>query len=140
MTLNGTASHDDHRIVAYTWRCLSGPNNATIINYNESVANATQLTKGQYVFSVTVLDDNGNSASDNVTVTVTQSKSLQSTTSSLDFCIPLFPFLYFGIVIMKCDKSEINRFQITSYAYFFYIHFLYRYVSYLGTNWYFVIA
>ncbi|XP_026321245.1 dyslexia-associated protein KIAA0319 [Hyposmocoma kahamanoa] len=75
VTLNGTASHDDHRIVAYTWRCLSGPNNATIINYNESLANATQLTKGQYVFSVTVLDDNGNSASDNVTVTVTQNKN-----------------------------------------------------------------
>ncbi|XP_028168662.1 dyslexia-associated protein KIAA0319 [Ostrinia furnacalis] len=75
ITLNGSASHDDHRIVAYTWRCLSGPTNSNIVNFNESVANATGLTKGQYVFSLTVLDDNGNSASDNVTVTVTQNKN-----------------------------------------------------------------
>lgn len=73
--LNGSASHDDHRIVAYTWRCLSGPTNSNIVNFNESVANATALTKGQYVFSLTVLDDNGNSASDNVTITVTQNKN-----------------------------------------------------------------
>ncbi|XP_063537296.1 dyslexia-associated protein KIAA0319 [Cydia strobilella] len=75
VTLNGSASHDDHRIVAYTWRCLVGPTNSTILNFNESVANATGLTKGQYVFSLTVLDDNGNSASDNVTVNVAQNQN-----------------------------------------------------------------
>ncbi|KAL4708995.1 hypothetical protein ACJJTC_005856 [Scirpophaga incertulas] len=75
ITLNGSASHDDHRIVAFTWRCLGGPTNSNIVNFNESVANATGLTKGQYVFSLTVLDDNGNSASDNVSVTVTQNKN-----------------------------------------------------------------
>ncbi|KAJ2945644.1 hypothetical protein O0L34_g471 [Tuta absoluta] len=75
VVLNGTTSHDDHRIVAYTWRCVDGPNNATVLRYNESVANATSLTKGQYVFQLTVLDDNGNSAFDNVTVTVTQNEN-----------------------------------------------------------------
>ncbi|CAG9111892.1 unnamed protein product [Plutella xylostella] len=75
VTLNGSSSHDDHRIVAYTWHCVDGPTNSTIVGYNESVANATGLTKGQYVFSLTVLDDNGNSATDNVTVTVTQNKN-----------------------------------------------------------------
>ncbi|KAJ0174628.1 hypothetical protein K1T71_009736 [Dendrolimus kikuchii] len=73
--LNGSASHDDHRIVAYTWRCLSGPTNSSIINFNESVANATSLTKGQYVFSLTVLDENGNSASGNITINVAQNKN-----------------------------------------------------------------
>lgn len=76
--LNGSSSRDDHRIVAYTWRCLAGPTNSNIVNFNESVANATALTKGQYIFSLTVLDDNGNSATDNVTVTVTQSKYTNS--------------------------------------------------------------
>ncbi|XP_026756071.2 dyslexia-associated protein KIAA0319 [Galleria mellonella] len=75
ITLNGSGSHDDHQIVAYTWRYVSGPTNSTIINFNESLANATGLTKGQYVFSLTVLDDNGNSATDNVSVTVTQNKN-----------------------------------------------------------------
>ncbi|CAH4029959.1 unnamed protein product [Pieris brassicae] len=73
--LNGTGSHDDRKLVAYTWRCLSGPTNSNIIAFNESIANATQLTKGLYVFSLTVLDDNGNTATDNVTVTVTQNKN-----------------------------------------------------------------
>ncbi|CAG4952006.1 unnamed protein product [Colias eurytheme] len=75
IVLNGTGSRDDHKIVAYTWRCLSGPTNSNIINFNESIANATSLTKGQYVFSLTVLDDNGNTATKNVTVTVTQNKN-----------------------------------------------------------------
>ncbi|XP_047521551.1 dyslexia-associated protein KIAA0319-like protein isoform X3 [Pieris napi] len=75
VTLNGTGSHDDRKLVAYTWRCLSGPTNSNIITFNESIANATQLTKGLYVFSLTVLDDNGNTATDNVTVTVTQNKN-----------------------------------------------------------------
>lgn len=75
VTLNGSGSHDDHTIVAYTWRYLSGPTNSNIINFNESIANATALTKGMYTFSLTVLDNNGNTASDNVTVTVTQNKN-----------------------------------------------------------------
>lgn len=75
VALNGSASRDDHRIVAYTWRCLSGPTNSNIVNFNESIANATGLTKGQYVFSLTILDDNGNPATDNVTVNVAQNKN-----------------------------------------------------------------
>ncbi|XP_041982095.1 dyslexia-associated protein KIAA0319 [Aricia agestis] len=75
VVLNGSESRDDHRIVAYTWRCVDGPTNSTILAYNESIANATALTKGVYTFSLTVLDDNGNSASTNVTVTVTQNKN-----------------------------------------------------------------
>ncbi|CAK1555617.1 unnamed protein product [Leptosia nina] len=75
ITLNGSGSHDDRKLVAYTWRCLSGPTNSNIIGFNETIANATTLTKGQYVFSLTVLDDNGNTATDNITVTVTQNKN-----------------------------------------------------------------
>ncbi|VVD01179.1 unnamed protein product [Leptidea sinapis] len=75
IVLNGTGSHDDNKIVSFTWRCLSGPNNATIVNFNESVANATGLTKGVYVFSLTVIDDNANVATENVTITVTQNKN-----------------------------------------------------------------
>lgn len=103
MILNGSASHDDHKIVAYTWRCVFGPNNATIINYNESVANATQLTKGQYVFSLTILDDNGNSASDNVNVTVTQSKF-----SSLDHMFTCFLYSSSTFLVFRYREHRIR--------------------------------
>lgn len=41
---------------------------------NESVTNITKLTKGDYEFKLTVIDDNGNKDSDTVKVKVTQSK------------------------------------------------------------------
>ncbi|CAG9564693.1 unnamed protein product [Danaus chrysippus] len=132
--LNGSSSHDDHRIVAYTWRCLSGPTNSNIINYNESVANATSLTKGQYIFELTVLDDNGNSATDEVMITVTQNKNsppkavaggdkilnlpvpvlvLNGSQSSDDFRIVSYKWtrsasgLAAGTVIMKSDTTPV---------------------------------
>jgi len=56
--------------------CYSGPNNAEFATVNESVTNITKLTKGDYVFKLTVVDDNGNADSDTVNVKVTQSKYL----------------------------------------------------------------
>lgn len=41
---------------------------------NESVTNITKLTKGDYVFKLTVVDDNGNADSDTVNVKITQSE------------------------------------------------------------------
>lgn len=99
--LNGTRSKDDIKIVLYHWEqirynisnlfhtllhtlyamyfiiyahaCYSGPNNAEIGAANESITNITKLTKGDYVFKLTVVDDNGNANSDAVNVKVTQS-------------------------------------------------------------------
>lgn len=98
--LNGTRSKDDIKIVLYHWEqvrynffnfsiscvtllCIldchaaffyySGPNNAEFAAVNESVTNITKLTKGDYVFKLTVVDDNGNVDSDTVNVKITQS-------------------------------------------------------------------
>lgn len=51
----------------------SGPNKAEFSAINESVTNITKLTKGDYEFKLTVIDDNGNKDSDAVKVKVTQS-------------------------------------------------------------------
>lgn len=51
----------------------SGPNNAEFSSVNESITNVTKLTKGDYEFKLTVIDDNGNKDSDTVKVKVTQS-------------------------------------------------------------------
>ncbi|XP_073962092.1 dyslexia-associated protein KIAA0319 isoform X2 [Choristoneura fumiferana] len=111
VTLNGSTSHDDHRIVAYTWRCLDGPTNSTIVGFNESVANATALTKGQYVFSLTVLDDNGNSASDNVTVTVTQNKNSPPVANAGGNQVLYLPL---PVLILNGSKSS-DDFRIVSW-------------------------
>lgn len=56
--------------------CYSGPNNAEFTTVNESITNITKLTKGDYIFKLTVVDDNGNADSDTVSVKVTQSMYL----------------------------------------------------------------
>ncbi|KAL0116040.1 hypothetical protein PUN28_011119 [Cardiocondyla obscurior] len=73
--LNGTRSKDDIKIVLYHWEQVSGPNNAEFTTANESITNITKLTKGDYVFKLTVVDDNGNADSDTVNVKITQNKN-----------------------------------------------------------------
>lgn len=53
----------------------SGPSKAVFAAVNESIVNVSGLTKGDYVFKLTVVDDNGNKDSDTVKVTVTQSEN-----------------------------------------------------------------
>lgn len=71
-TLNGSQSTDDIKIVAYQWKQISGPTSANILNSNESIANATGMTIGSYLFELSVVDENKNNASDKVLVTVVQ--------------------------------------------------------------------
>ncbi|XP_073977595.1 dyslexia-associated protein KIAA0319-like protein isoform X1 [Rhodnius prolixus] len=73
--LNGSQSSDDISIDKWDWECVSGPRKVVFLNSNTSVANATGLTKGEYLFKLTVTDGDENSASDTVAVTVTQNKN-----------------------------------------------------------------
>ncbi|XP_012263450.2 dyslexia-associated protein KIAA0319-like protein [Athalia rosae] len=74
-TLNGNKSKDDNKIAAYSWEQINGPNQVTFAAANESVTNITGLTKGEYTFKLTVVDEDGNKDSDTITVTVTQNKN-----------------------------------------------------------------
>lgn len=73
-TLDGSGSKDDNKIVSYNWEQLDGPSTAALQFSNISKPNVTGLTKGNYVFKLTVTDDSGNVASDTVNIQVTQSK------------------------------------------------------------------
>lgn len=70
--LNASKSSDDIKISTYLWKQLEGPSTAKIINETNAVANATNLTVGKYLFQVNVVDENNNTASDSVYVTVIQ--------------------------------------------------------------------
>lgn len=72
VTLNGTGSKDsDGSIRTYKWVQASGPATATISNTAIASPVITNLSKaGTYVFTLTVTDDDGATATDNITITV----------------------------------------------------------------------
>ncbi|PSN49545.1 hypothetical protein C0J52_04994 [Blattella germanica] len=73
--LDGSQSSDDIKITNWQWEQIRGPSKASFSASNSSITNATDLTKGEYEFMLTVTDDNGNKASDSVIITVNQNKN-----------------------------------------------------------------
>ena len=71
VTLDGTASKDpDGTIKSYAWAKIAGPSQYSITNPAAASTTVMGLAVGVYVFRLTVTDDQGNTASDDVTVTV----------------------------------------------------------------------
>jgi hypothetical protein len=69
--LDGTKSSDgDGSIVSYTWVKVSGPGGVTITNSSEATPTVVGVEEGEYVFRLTVKDNDGDEASDDVKVTV----------------------------------------------------------------------
>ncbi|XP_053692975.1 dyslexia-associated protein KIAA0319-like protein [Sabethes cyaneus] len=73
--LNGTGSKDDIKVTSWNWRQISGPSTAVILDGNSSLANATSLTIGEYIFELAVGDEANNNASDRVKITVVQERN-----------------------------------------------------------------
>jgi gliding motility-associated-like protein len=69
VNLSCTANDPDGSISSYLWEKVSGPS-ATIGSANSANTTASNLVAGSYVFRVTVTDNDGATASDNVNVTV----------------------------------------------------------------------
>lgn len=91
VVVDASASTDDNKIMKFKWEQIEGPSTVMFENVNASKTNVTGLTKGLYLFKVSVTDDNNNVASDKVYITVNQSKCKCS------FCISvfyLFAYLY----------------------------------------------
>jgi C4-type Zn-finger protein len=72
-TLNGSASSDpDGNIVSYEWGEKSGPSSFTFGDAGIVNTKVTDLTQGVYTFTLTVEDNKGEKATDDVIVTVEQ--------------------------------------------------------------------
>ncbi len=69
IALVGSGTDPDGTISAYTWTQLSGPP-ASMANANSATLNLKSLTVGTYVFRLTVTDNSGATASDDVNLTV----------------------------------------------------------------------
>ena len=71
VSLDGSASIDpDGTIKSYSWVLISGNGSVTISNGNTVNPSASGLIPGTYVFQLTVTDNSGATAKDQVTITV----------------------------------------------------------------------
>jgi len=70
VTLNGSGSDVDGKITSYRWNKIRGPVTYTIENTNLAAPAVRNLVKGTYVFRLTVTDNRGGAATDDVVVTV----------------------------------------------------------------------
>jgi beta-glucanase (GH16 family) len=70
VTLDGEATSQAGSIVEHLWTLVSGPNTPALSGANTASVTATGLVEGTYVFKLTVKDDAGLTASDNVNVMV----------------------------------------------------------------------
>ncbi|MDX2045896.1 MAG: AbfB domain-containing protein [Chitinophagaceae bacterium] len=69
-TLNGSGTDPDGTITTYAWTKVSGPAGNTISSPSSASTAVGALTQGVYVFRLTVTDNIGATASDDVQVTV----------------------------------------------------------------------
>ncbi len=69
-TLNGTATDADGTIAGYAWTRVSGPATYTFGTAGAATTTLTGLVQGTYVFRLTVTDNSGATATDDVNVTV----------------------------------------------------------------------
>ncbi|MDX2046199.1 MAG: PQQ-dependent sugar dehydrogenase [Chitinophagaceae bacterium] len=70
VSLTGSGTDPDGSIIGYTWSKVSGPAGGTIASPNAASTNITALQQGTYVFRLTVFDNAGATATDDVQVTV----------------------------------------------------------------------
>jgi len=71
VTLDGTTSTDpDGTIKAYLWEYKSGPTGSVIDDASAAKTKLSNLVQGEYVFKLTVTDDDNSSSADDVKITV----------------------------------------------------------------------
>lgn len=69
-TLSGSGTDVDGTITAYLWRKISGPAGGTITANTNPTTGITVLVAGQYIYSLRVTDNSGDTATDAVQITV----------------------------------------------------------------------
>ncbi|MCB9056804.1 MAG: T9SS type A sorting domain-containing protein [Chitinophagales bacterium] len=70
VTLNGSGTDPDGTIVSYQWSKLTGPSQFTIVTPVLAQTIVNNLVEGVYEFKLTIIDNQGATGSDTVTVTV----------------------------------------------------------------------
>jgi hypothetical protein len=83
VTLNGNGSSDpDGSITGYLWTQVSGPSPAVLSAVNSVSTTASSLTAGTYTFRLTVTDNNGATATDDIIITVSGTANISPTANA----------------------------------------------------------
>lgn len=89
VTLNGSGTAQPGGfITTYAWSKISGPTTFTIVSPASATTNITNLIQGTYVFQLTVTDNNGNTGSSQVTITVNPTKPTANAGSNQTVTLP----------------------------------------------------
>lgn len=81
VTLTGSGTDSDGSIVSYNWVKTSGPTSGMISSASSASTTVTGLVQGLYTFTLTVTDNNGATATDNMNVVVNPIAALCSYTA-----------------------------------------------------------
>jgi hypothetical protein len=89
VTLSGSGSDPDGSIASYSWTKVSGPSQGTINSPSTASTTVSGLVQGSYTFRLTVKDNAGASASDDVVVTVNGANQAPTANAGPDKTITL---------------------------------------------------
>lgn len=70
VTMAGSGTDSDGSIQSYAWTRVTGPTTYSIANAGDPVTTISSLVKGSYIFRLTVTDNTGGTATDDVLITV----------------------------------------------------------------------
>lgn len=70
VTLVGSGSDADGKIAGYVWTKISGPSTFSISGNTSATATLSNLVQGIYTFRLTVIDDDGDTGSDDLNIVV----------------------------------------------------------------------
>jgi len=80
--LNGSGSDPDGSITGYAWSQVAGPSTASFSNSSAAVTTASGLVQGSYTFRLTVTDNGGATATDDVVITVNPAPNVLPTANA----------------------------------------------------------
>jgi dienelactone hydrolase len=89
LTLTGSGSDLDGSITSYSWKQLGGPSMATLTNATSATVSLSNVKVGVYLMALQVKDNAGNTDTDYVKLTVSQSNILPTVNAGTDKTITL---------------------------------------------------
>jgi hypothetical protein len=106
VTLTGSASDTDGRVVAYLWSQVSGPSKAHILNEGSATTSIKDLKNGTYLFQLMATDNKGATGVDTVSVQaklpIAQTLTLQPASNPNEYQLGYYLGSYFSNGTLEC--------------------------------------
>ncbi|XP_019374568.1 PREDICTED: kunitz-type protease inhibitor 1 isoform X1 [Gavialis gangeticus] len=105
--LRGAESSDDHGIVSYDWKHLSGDSSVVLEKQGDDQVEVSNLQTGIYVFQLTVTDTVNQQDTTNITITVLNAEQTEDyclAPSKVGWCRGSFPRWFYNPESQRCEK------------------------------------